>query len=440
MATPQGALRGREMRCLRFNKAFLAVHTEMIFLIHGGRKRKNAANGNVLDVIIALVIDNLLVGLFPEFIGSLTNLVHLDLSNTGTQQGETIPYQIGNLSNLQYLNLRVISHELKNLSKLQCLSLSNNYFNGPIPVFIGSLKSYRYHDLSYSGFSGVIPHDLENLSKLQHLDLSYNLVTGGGNFECLAELDLSRNMLEGRIPESFAYMTSLTHLELFGNQLSSVLSEATGLPSSLVELDLSMNSIRSTISEAHLFNISRLEYKHASFNSLAFEFSSECPFQFTQLSLASCKLGPKFPNWIRNQRYIDHLDISNSQISDTIPISFSNLLTAVYHLNLSSNKIRGSFLFDFPYIEEMDLSSNYFDKPLPPIPTNCVKLNLSQNKFSGTLISISVTENLSIGFLDISNNKLFGALPDNWMYFQGLVFLNLGYNNFSGRIPRSIGN
>ncbi|KAK1364273.1 hypothetical protein POM88_039834 [Heracleum sosnowskyi] len=90
-------------------------------------------------------------------------------------------------------------------------------------------------------------------------------------------------------------------------------------------------------------------------------------------------------------------------------------------------------------MKQMDLSSNNIDGPLPPIPAECLKINLSQNKFSGTLLSLSVFKILALSFLDISHNQLFGALPDNWMYLQGLVILNLGYNNISGRIPMSIG-
>lgn len=178
-----------------------------------------------------------------------------------------------------------------------------------------------------------------------------------------------------------------------------------------------------------------------SFNPLTFDISSEWlpPFQLRELSLASCKLGPKFPNWIRNQEYIDHLDISNSQISDTIPIWFANFSTVLQHLNLSSNKIRGKFLLEFVLLKEMDLSSNYFEGPLPRVPPNCSRINLSENKFSGTLYSFSLVSDLPLRSLDVSHNQLFGALPNNWMHFQGLVFLNLGHNKFSGRIPTSIG-
>ena len=276
------------------------------------------------------------------------------------------------------------------------------------------------------------------------MDLSNNHLRGSlpdfTGFSSLELLYLDGNEFSGSLPD-FSGCSSLQELRLRGNQLTEWETKSTGQLSHLIELDLSMNSIRSTISEAHLSNLTSLGYMSTSHNSLTFELSSEWlpPFQIGELSLASCKLGPKFPNWLRNQEYIDHLDISNSQISDTIPMWFWNISSSLSLLNLSSNQITGKFPWKGGHIREIDLSSNFFDGPLPPIPTKCSKINLSRNRFSGTLLSLSVVKDISLRFLDFSHNQLFGTLPDNWIYFQGLVFLNLGYNNFSGMIPKSIG-
>ncbi|KAL8119074.1 hypothetical protein AgCh_016538 [Apium graveolens] len=301
---------------------------------------------------------------------------------------------------------------------LQVLSLSNNYLRGSLPDFRG-FSSLLFLSLDNNNFSGSLPH-----------------FTG---LSTLSWLDLSNNEFSGSLPD-FTGCSSLRELRLSDNKLTEWETQSTGILSSLEELDLSMNSINSTITESHLFNLSSLNYLRTSSNSLTFKFSSEWlpPFQLWELSLASCKLGPKFPNWIRNQEHLDHLDISKTQISDTIPSWFSNL-SSIIELNLSSNEIRGHFSFNFVHIEVIDLSSNAFNGPIPPIPAGSSKINLSHNKFSGTLFPFSAVEYFSLSFLDISHNQLSGPLTDNWMHFRFLAFLNLGYNNFSGKIPSSIG-
>ncbi|KAK1364373.1 Receptor-like protein EIX2 [Heracleum sosnowskyi] len=391
---------------------------------------------------------NLLNGPIPVSFALMTALTYLDLS--ANQLNGLLPESFSNLSSLQVADLSSnnLTGNLEDilfgpLALLQELSVSENQLTGSLPD-ITLLSSLKKLQASSNKLNGYLPTAFENYSAIVFLDLSNNHLRGSlpdfTRFSSLESLYLHSNEFSGSLPD-FTGCSSLRELRLGENRLTEWETQSIGLLSNLIELDLSMNSIRSTILEAHLSNLSSLEYMRTSFNSLTFEFSSEWlpPFQLRELYLASCKLGPKFPNWIQNQEYIDHLDISNSQISDIIPLWFWNISSSLLLLNLSSNQISGKFSWKYGHITEIDLSSNLFDGPLPPIPTKCSKMNLSGNKFSGTLLSLSVVKDISIRFLDISHNQLFGTLPDNWMYFQGLVFLNLGYNNFSGTIPKSIG-
>ncbi|MFS7916215.1 putative non-specific serine/threonine protein kinase [Helianthus anomalus] len=58
------------------------------------------------------------------------------------------------------------------MSRLRYLDLSTNFFNGSIPVFIGSMTRLRYLDLSYNSFSGSIPPELGSLKNLHFLLLN----------------------------------------------------------------------------------------------------------------------------------------------------------------------------------------------------------------------------------------------------------------------------
>ncbi|XP_047975774.1 receptor-like protein EIX2 [Salvia hispanica] len=107
---------------------------------------------------------------------------------------------------------------------------------------------------------------------------------------------------------------------------------------------------------------------------------------------------------------------SDNQISGTIP-------------SLSSSSI-----------EIIDLSYNQFSGHIPLFPANAVNIQLSGNKFSGTISSICKTSHNGLMFLDRSNNQLVGKVPDCWEKLPNLHSLNLASNKFSGEIPPSLGN
>ena len=72
----------------------------------------------------------------PEFIGSLSNLRHLDLRDAN--YGRNIPFQLGNISNLQYL------------------SLGRNHFSNPKNIeWLPQLSSLQYLDMSSVNLSKV---------------------------------------------------------------------------------------------------------------------------------------------------------------------------------------------------------------------------------------------------------------------------------------------
>ncbi|KAK2639551.1 hypothetical protein Ddye_027346 [Dipteronia dyeriana] len=68
-----------------------------------------------------------------------------------------------------------INPSLLDLKLLISLDLSGNDFEGiRIPKFLGSMGNLRYLNLSRAGFAGMISHQLGNLSNLECLDLGWN--------------------------------------------------------------------------------------------------------------------------------------------------------------------------------------------------------------------------------------------------------------------------
>lgn len=156
------------------------------------------------------------IAAIPDEIWSITSLRTLGLSNN--RLTGTIPPEIGNLVNLEWLDLSdrpgrdgdnqltgPIPPEIGNLTKLTRLDLSENRLSGSIPVEIGQLGELESLWLFGNRLSGEIPAELGNLGSLVDLDLNDNLLGGSipselGNLVSLEGLSLNRNRLVGRIP------------------------------------------------------------------------------------------------------------------------------------------------------------------------------------------------------------------------------------------------
>ena len=143
-------------------------------------------NGHVVSIRLA---EKGLMGMIPPEIGNLTNLQTLDLNSN--RIGGNIPPEIGNLVNLQDFNL------------------SNNQLSGSIPPEIGNLVNVQDFDLSNNQLSGSIPPHLGNLVNVQRLDLRNNHLSGSFPLELvnLAKdsliIALIDNELSGSIPPGF---------------------------------------------------------------------------------------------------------------------------------------------------------------------------------------------------------------------------------------------
>ncbi|XP_028773184.1 receptor-like protein EIX1 [Neltuma alba] len=368
---------------------------------------------------------------------SSSSLSKLDFSKNDFQSS-TVFHWILNIStnlvdlSLEWNNLKgPIPREFATtMNSLENLDLSYNKINGGLK-FLGHICTLRSLSLTRNLLSEELSTILESFSScaqcsLQYLDLSYNQITGTlvnlATFSSLKNFDVSRNLLNGTIPKDYRF------------------------PSSLVSLDISSNSLKGILTNSHLASMHNLKVLDLSDNSLTLRFSHNWvpPFQLQAIYVRSCKLGPDFPEWLQTQNNFTELDISNNGISGNIPEWFWGLLTPqLTNLNVSCNNISGSLpnlAIEFGEYPSISLASNHFKGSLPKFLQNTMALDVSHNSFS-ELHTFLCANGSSQGLivLDLSDNQLYGQLPDCWSHFKSLTFLDLSNNNFSGELPISVG-
>ena len=118
----------------------------------------------------------------PIQIGELINLQWVDLSSYGISGA--IPPEIGELTNLEYLNLssnqlsEEIPSEIENLINLEYLNLSNNQLSEEIPFELWNLMNLKKIMLNNNNFSGIIISEIQNLINAEIIDFQENQFSG----------------------------------------------------------------------------------------------------------------------------------------------------------------------------------------------------------------------------------------------------------------------
>ena len=146
---------------------------------------------------------------FPVAITTLPKLRELYLMS---QIKGAIPPEIGNLSNLELLEIQrnfeltSVPAEIGNLSKLKVLKITEQDFDSPIPFSFGNLLDLEELNLS-AGFTGTLPATFGNLTKLKTIKLRGNELTGPipagiSNFANLTQLGFAIQLIQRSHPES----------------------------------------------------------------------------------------------------------------------------------------------------------------------------------------------------------------------------------------------
>ncbi len=293
-------------------------------------------NGRVTSLSLS---DNNLSGSIPPELGNLTNLQELDL-HENAQLSCSIPPELGNLTNLRRLSLFStpflpaifppswdpvpnplcsIPAELGNLTNLQELRLGLHDLSGGIPPELGNLTNLQRLDLSFNALSGSIPSELGNLANLYWLDLSINALSGSipsklGNLANLQILNLNLNGLFGGIPPELGNLSNLQALELGFNRLSGGIPPELGNLANLKALELGFNRLSGSV-PPELGNLSELTHLSLSYNE---DLTGPLPDTFTSLDnlqwLILDSTGLCVPSDAAFQTWLEHILVAPEEV------------------------------------------------------------------------------------------------------------------------------
>ncbi|PON44376.1 Serine/threonine protein kinase [Parasponia andersonii] len=400
------------------------------------------------------------------------DLSHMNLSGI-------VSDEIQKLKSLTSLNLccngftSSLPKSIANLTTLQSLDVSQNYFIGSFPVGLGrAAAALTYLNASSNDFTGLIPEDLGNATLLETLDLRGSFLQGVipksfKNLQKLKFLGLSGNNLTGLIPPELGQLSSLESIILGYNEFEGGIPAAFGNLTSLRYLDLSVGNLGNEI-PAELGRLKNLEtvflYKNNFEGRIPPEIGSITPLQL--LDLSDNMLSGKIPDEITELKNLQLLNLMCNRLSGSVPSRLGSL-PKLEVIELWNNSLSGPLPSDLGKnspLQWLDISSNSFSGQIPATLCdrgNLTKLMLFNNGFSGpiplglstcsSLVRVRMQNNLisgtiPIGFgklgklqrLELANNSITGLIPNDISSSTSLSFIDLSRNRLHSSLPSTI--
>ncbi|XP_060171516.1 receptor-like protein EIX2 [Lycium barbarum] len=429
----------------------------------------------------------------PEFIGQIGELRYLNLS--GASLSGSVSSFLGNLSNLQVLDLNMYSEKpvendlewLKGLSFLEHLNLggsdlskANNSWLQTINAHVPSLLKLHLPQCQLLNLPSSLPS--LDLTSLLVLDLSNNAFNSSifpqwlFSLSNLVYLDLNSNNIFSELPDEFAKIISLEYLDVSSNYgINGPLKKSLGKLCNLTTLILSYNNISGDITDfidvLSECQSNSLETLDLSFNELSGNLPAKLGHlrNLKLLQLRFNSLTGTIPETIGNLSSLESLYLTSNQMSGNLPTNIGQL-TSLVSLDISDNMWEGivteAHFLNLSNLQEFSvgmklgrnitLAFNISSNWTPPFKLTFLTIQSCQlgPKFPAWLkdqteltsiifntggISDAVPDwfvelDLKLDNLDIANNNLSGKVPNKFQ-FNFIANVDISMNLFEGPLP-----
>ncbi|XP_039134379.1 receptor-like protein EIX1 [Dioscorea cayenensis subsp. rotundata] len=356
----------------------------------------------------------------PSFIGSLSGLTYLNLSNAGFNGG--IPPQLGNLSSLSYLDL----NSFYSMYALYSGSLQ----------WLSSLSSLQYLDMSGVNLAIVSSDDLFHafnmlpvLSVLILPNCQLHLLSPSSHSflnlsrSSLTSIDLSNNQINSTFPFWLTNCSRLVHLDLWLNHFHGVIPEAIGNMKSLEVIQLGLNDFVGPLPTS-IRDLCNLHTLDISFNNLGEEtstlsriFSGCAGNTIETLNLRNSNLRGELSGWLGKLKGITILDLGNNSLYGPIPASIGNL-SNLRILYLTYNGLNGTLPESIGQLSELKV------------------LEITCNSLTGVISEAHFANLSSLESVSMSSNSLVVNISRDWLPPFRLIAISFGSVLSGAKISR----
>ncbi|XP_019085914.1 PREDICTED: receptor like protein 30-like [Camelina sativa] len=410
--------------------------------------------GNLSHLRKLDLLKNELVGQVPASVGNLTQLSDLSLGEN--KLSGKIPISVANLTKLRNLDLsnnyfEELPSDISGLHSLEYFYVSGNSFYGPFPTSLFRIPSLQWVHLEENHFKGPIEFgNISSSSTLNRIYLSRNKLDGAipesiSKFLNMEKLDLSYNKIIGPIPTSISQLVNLTYLDLSNNKIIGPIPTSLSQLVNLTYLDLSNNKLEGEVA-GFLWRFGVVNLSHNSFSSFGSSFEleefGEQEYVYLDLDIDSNLFRGPFPHWICKLRKWLRLSInlSNNRFSGSIPQCLRNFTYFPQALILRNNSFSGTLpvMSADASVNALDFSGNRFCGKIPESIGSLEELsilNLSSNALTSD-IPQPLADLKNLEALDLSHNQLFGQIPPDLGKIHSLLTMNFSHNNLEGPIPQ----